>query len=29
MRVHYRLPLNFTWAGMNEAREALGRIDEW
>ena len=29
MRVHYRVPLNFTWEGMEEAREALGRIDEW
>ncbi|PYI85583.1 MAG: cysteine--tRNA ligase [Verrucomicrobia bacterium] len=29
MRVHYRVPLNFTWEGMNEARESLGRIDEW
>jgi len=29
MRVHYRAPLNFTWEGMNEAREALGRIDDW
>jgi cysteinyl-tRNA synthetase len=29
MRVHYRVPLNFTWAGMDEAREALGRIDDW
>jgi cysteinyl-tRNA synthetase len=29
MRVHYRAPLNFTWDGMNEARESLGRIDEW
>ena len=29
LRVHYRVPLNFTWAGMNEARESLGRIDEW
>jgi cysteinyl-tRNA synthetase len=29
LRVHYRLPLNFTWEGMNEARESLGRIDEW
>jgi cysteinyl-tRNA synthetase len=29
IRVHYRVPLNFTWEGMNEAREALGRIDEW
>jgi cysteinyl-tRNA synthetase len=29
LRVHYRLPLNFTWQGMEEARESLGRIDEW
>src|SRR5438270_9491249 len=29
MRVHYRAPLNFTWNGMKEAREALGRIDDW
>src|SRR5881275_779611 len=29
MRVHYRVPLNFTWEGMNEARESLGRVDEW
>jgi cysteinyl-tRNA synthetase len=29
MRVHYRAPLNFTWEGMKEARESLGRIDEW
>jgi cysteinyl-tRNA synthetase len=29
LRVHYRVPLNFTWQGMNEARESLGRIDEW
>src|ERR1041385_502295 len=29
LRVHYRVPLNFTWNGMNEARESLGRIDEW
>jgi len=29
MRVHYRAPLNFTWAGMEEARESLGRIDDW
>jgi cysteinyl-tRNA synthetase len=29
MRVHYRAPLNFTWEGMNEARESLGRIDDW
>jgi cysteinyl-tRNA synthetase len=27
--VHYRVPLNFTWEGMNEARESLARIDEW
>ena len=29
MRVHYRAPLNFTWKGMEEARQALTRIDEW
>ena len=29
MRVHYRAPLNFTWEGMEEARQALTRIDEW
>src|SRR5437762_9647905 len=29
LRVHYRAQLNFTWEGMNEARESLGRIDEW
>src|SRR5436189_3024555 len=29
MRVHYRAPLNFTWEGMNEARESLVRIDDW
>jgi cysteinyl-tRNA synthetase len=29
LRVHYRVPLNFTWEGMTEARESLGRIDEW
>jgi len=29
LRVHYRVPLNFTWEGMNEARESLSRIDEW
>ena len=29
MRVHYRAPLNFTWEGMEESRESLGRIDEW
>ena len=29
LRVHYRVPLNFTWEGINEARESLARIDEW
>ena len=29
MRVHFRAPLNFTWEGMEEAREALKRIDDW
>src|SRR6267142_543014 len=29
LRVHYRVPLNFTWEGMNEARESLARTDEW
>jgi cysteinyl-tRNA synthetase len=29
MRVHYRAPLNFTWDGMEEARQALTRINEW
>ena len=29
MRVHYRVPLNFTWEGMKESRESLWRIDEW
>ena len=29
MRVHYRAPLNFTWEGMEEAREALKRVDDW
>jgi len=29
MRVHYRAPLNFTWDGMQEARQALIRTDEW
>jgi cysteinyl-tRNA synthetase len=29
LRVHYRVPLNFTWEGMNEARDSLARIDEW
>ena len=29
LRVNYRKPLNFTWEGMEEARESLGRIDDW
>jgi cysteinyl-tRNA synthetase len=29
MRVHYRTQLNFTRDGMKEARESLGRIDDW
>jgi cysteinyl-tRNA synthetase len=29
LRVHYRVPLNFTFDGMEEARRALERIDEW
>jgi cysteinyl-tRNA synthetase len=29
MRVHYRTQLNFTWEGLDEARQALGRIDDW
>ena len=29
LRVNYRKPLNFTWDGMAEARESLGRIDHW
>jgi len=29
MRVHYRAPLNFTWEGMDEARVALARVDDW
>jgi cysteinyl-tRNA synthetase len=29
LRVHYRVPLNFTWEGMNEARQAVARMDEW
>ena len=29
LRVHYRAPLNFTWEGMEESREALRRIDDW
>jgi len=29
MRVNYRMPLNFTWEGMEEARESLKRVDDW
>src|SRR3989475_3309945 len=29
LRVHYRVPLNFTWQGVNEARQSLARINEW
>jgi len=29
LRVHYRAQLNFTFEGMDEARTALARIDEW
>jgi cysteinyl-tRNA synthetase len=29
LRVHYRVPLNFTFEGMEESRQALTRIDEW
>jgi cysteinyl-tRNA synthetase len=29
LTVNYRLPLNFTFAGLEGARSALGRIDEW
>lgn len=29
LTVNYRLPLNFTLAGMEAARASLGRIDEW
>jgi cysteinyl-tRNA synthetase len=29
LRVHYRAQLNFTWEGMDEARQALARIDDW
>jgi cysteinyl-tRNA synthetase len=29
MRVHYRAPLNFTWEGMEESRQALGRVNDW
>ncbi|MDQ2867539.1 MAG: cysteine--tRNA ligase [Verrucomicrobiota bacterium] len=29
LRVHYRVPLNFTFEGMEESRQSLARIDEW
>ncbi len=29
LRVHYRVPLNFTFEGMEETRQALARLDEW
>ncbi len=29
LTVNYRLPLNFTFAGLEGARSALARIDEW
>ncbi|HEY5035712.1 MAG TPA: cysteine--tRNA ligase [Chthoniobacterales bacterium] len=29
LRVHYRAPLNFTWEGLEESRQALARVDEW
>src|SRR5438128_12234254 len=29
IRVNYRTQLNFTWDGMTEERESLGRIDDW
>ncbi len=29
LRVNYGLPLNFTFDGMNDARESLRRIDAW
>jgi cysteinyl-tRNA synthetase len=29
LRVHYRVPLNFTFEGMEESRQSLTRIDEW
>ena len=29
LRVNYRLPLNFTLAGMEGARTSLARLDEW
>jgi len=29
LRVNYRLPLNFTFAGLDGARASLSRLDEW
>lgn len=29
LRVHYRVPLNFTFESMEESRQALSRIDLW
>ncbi|MGI9113555.1 MAG: cysteine--tRNA ligase [Chthoniobacterales bacterium] len=29
LRVHYRVPLNFSFEGMEDARQALLRMDEW
>ena len=29
LRVHYRAPLNFTFEGMEESRQALARINKW
>jgi cysteinyl-tRNA synthetase len=29
LTVHYRLPLNFTLAGLEASRSALARIDQW
>ncbi|MEP7070845.1 MAG: cysteine--tRNA ligase [Verrucomicrobiota bacterium] len=29
LRVHYRVPLNFTFEGMEESRQSLARIDQW
>jgi cysteinyl-tRNA synthetase len=29
LRVNYGLPLNFTFDGLSDAREALRRLDEW
>lgn len=29
LTVNYRLPLNFTFAGLDAARAALARLDEW